>query len=110
MNGSHNVRRWLRGYVLPSERKRMAENETPSKNPPIKKFRVANITACIWQREHNDKIFHNVTLERSYKDGEEWKSSGSFGFDDMGPLELALELAKKYLASLITAQNADRPS
>ena len=47
---------------------------------PVKKFRVGNITAAIWKGEGD---FYNVTLQRSYKDGEEWKNTNSLGAGDL---------------------------
>ena len=32
---------------------------------------------------HDNVIRHNVTVVRLYKDGEDWKSSDSFGRDDL---------------------------
>lgn len=106
----NDVRKWLRSYVLPSERKSKmnGENQTKEKNPPIKKFKVGNISVNIWQRDHAGKTFYNFNAERSYQDDEnEWQSSGSFGYEDIGSLELAMGLAKKYLANLLQSQLAD---
>lgn len=86
----------------------MSEQNQTSKNPPIKKFKVGNISVNIWERTHENKMFHNFSAERSYKDDNgEWQSSASFGYEDFGSLELAMGFAKKYLAALLAGQMAD---
>jgi hypothetical protein len=82
-------------------------NETQTSKPPIKKFRVGDITANIWERTTDKGTFHNVTLERSYKDGDDWKSTGSFSFQDIGSIKLALAMAEKHIATLIQANHAE---
>lgn len=50
---------------------------------PVYKVRLGRITASVWANEGSKGRFHNVTLVRSYKDGDEWKESTSFGRDDL---------------------------
>lgn len=59
-------------------------------NKPVHSIRYGNVRAAIWQ---NDKGFHNVTLERSYRKGEQWKSTDSFGRDDLPKLTKAVDEA-----------------
>ena len=40
---------------------------------------------------------HNVTFERSYKDGEEWKTTTSFGRDDLLTLAKVADLAHSWI-------------
>jgi len=62
--------------------------ETETKKPPVGKVRVGSVTASIWENTKDGKTFYNVTFERRYKAGDEWKSSDSYGAGDL------LELAK----------------
>lgn len=58
-------------------------------NKPVHRIRLSNISAAIFKNETNEgKSFFNVQFDRSYKDGEEWKHTQSFGRDDL------LQLAK----------------
>ena len=50
---------------------------------PIHEIRIGSIKAAIWENQHENIIRHNVTVSRIYKDGEEWKSTESFGRDDL---------------------------
>ena len=65
-----------------------------TKNPPVGKVRVGLITASIWANETDKGTFHNVTFERRYQDGEgNWKSTHSYGFNDLLDLAKAADLA-----------------
>jgi hypothetical protein len=62
----------------------MAKPQTkPAGNKPAHEVRVGNIKATIWQNETPQGQRFNTTFERSYRDGEEWKTSDSFGRDDL---------------------------
>jgi len=50
---------------------------------PVHEVRVGRIRAAIWENETQNGSLHNVTLSRSYRDGETWKNSTSFGCDDL---------------------------
>ena len=70
------------------------KNETAeAKNPPADKVRVGLITASIWENQTEKGTFHNVTFERRYKDGDQWKSSHSYNADDLLALAKAADLA-----------------
>lgn len=65
-------------------------------NQPVKKYRVGYVTASIWK---GDNGFFNVTLQRSYKDGEEWKNSDSFGAGDILNAIKVLARAEEYIST-----------
>ena len=52
-------------------------------NQPVHSIRHGRIKAAIWENPSDNGVFHNVTIHRSYKDGETWKDSSSFGYDDL---------------------------
>ena len=62
---------------------------------PVKKFRVGNVTVAVWKNED----FHSVTLQKSYKDGEEWKNTDSLSGGDILNAMKALERAEGYIAT-----------
>ena len=64
-----------------------------TKNPPVGKVRVGLITASIWENTNDKGTFHNVTFERRYKDGDQWKTSHSYSFSDLLDLAKAADLA-----------------
>jgi hypothetical protein len=65
-----------------------------NKPQPIKTLRAGRIQAAIWENHSDKGSFYNVTVSRSYKDGDTWKSSDSFGRDDL--LVLAQLLGATY--------------
>jgi hypothetical protein len=61
---------------------------------PVKKFRVGNVTASVWQNASG----YSVTLQKSYKDEDEWKNSQVFFHSDVVCAINALERAEKFIA------------
>ena len=54
---------------------------------PAHVVRYGNLKGAIWRNivdnGNASRPMYNVTFTRSYRDGEEWKDSGSFGSDDL---------------------------
>jgi hypothetical protein len=50
-----------------------------SANRPVHEIRFGHVKAAIWANESDGYVRHNVTLQRLYKDGDDWKTSQSFG-------------------------------
>lgn len=57
--------------------------KAPPKARPVHEIRFGRIKAAIWENETEVGMRHNVTISRIYKDGDQWKSSESFGRDDL---------------------------
>jgi hypothetical protein len=56
---------------------------TQNKEKPVHQIRLGSIKAAIWKNDTDSGVRFNTTLSRLYKDGEEWKSTDSFGRDDL---------------------------
>lgn len=54
-----------------------------TKKRPIHTIRRGYVEAAIWKNETDNGAMYNVTLSRSYKDGDELKNSSSFGVGDL---------------------------
>jgi|1048.fasta_scaffold61360_1 hypothetical protein len=54
-----------------------------TKNNPPKEVRMGSIKATIWKNDTEAGTRHNVTFSRLYRDGANWKSTESFGRDDL---------------------------
>lgn len=48
-------------------------------NKPVQKFRLGFVEAAVWKNDN----FYTVTLSRTYKDGEEYKSTDNLGHGDL---------------------------
>jgi len=53
------------------------------RNRPVDEIRLGSVKAAIWRNETERGPRYSVTFERLYRDGNEWKSSGSFGRDEL---------------------------
>lgn len=61
----------------------LSESTVPSRPRPVHEIRLGAIRASVWQNETAAGTRHNVTFSRLYKDADQWKSSDSFGRDDL---------------------------
>ncbi len=52
-------------------------------NRPAQTIRLGAIKAAIWENTFGDNTRYNVSLCRLYKDGDQWKTTESFGRDDL---------------------------
>jgi hypothetical protein len=73
---------------------------------PAHKIRHGALTVTIWKNDGGEKgPWYSAVPSRSYKQGEEWKESDSFGFDDLMTLAKLLDLAHTWI---MTQQQAER--
>jgi len=70
---------------------------------PEKIIRIGGISASVFlneiQTDSGKKKVRNVTLQRRYRDGGEWKSSSSFGLNDLANAVRVLQRAQDYVES-----------
>lgn len=80
-------------------------------NKPVHKISTGRgAVASIWENEGRNGSFFNVTLERAYRDGEDMKSSSSFGRDDLLAAAKALDLAHTWILEREAEARAGRDS
>jgi hypothetical protein len=65
-----------------------------STNRPVHRINHGAISASIWRQDTGKGQMFNVTFQRSYKDGQEWKTSASFGRQNL--LVVSLIAARAY--------------
>jgi len=74
---------------------------------PEKVFRVGSVSGSVFvneiETEGGKRKIRNVNLQRRYRDGDEWKSSSSFG---LGDLPQAIEVLRRSL-DYVAAQEAE---
>ena len=71
-------------------------------NKPEKKISAGGVVATIWRNQSKGKDgrpveFRTVTVEKRYKDGNDWKSTSSFGLNDLPKAALVAQEAYKHL-------------
>ena len=73
---------------------------------PEKKYSVGQVSATVWKNtkevdingEKQNKDFYSVQVEKSYKVGDNWKSTNNFNQNDLPKLSLVVEMAYKYIS------------
>ena len=61
----------------------MSKQHEATNNQPVHTVRHRNINASIWRNQTESGFMYNVTVVRSYREGEGWRDSHSFGYDDL---------------------------
>ena len=69
---------------------------------PERTFRIGSVSASVFVNEvegdSGKRKFRNVNVQRSYKDGDEWKQSGTLALGDIPNAIESLRLAFAHLA------------
>ncbi len=66
-------------------------------NTPAHEVRLGSIKAVVWKNNTDAGVRYNVTLSRIYRDQEEWKSTDSFGRDDLLVVAKVADLAHTWI-------------
>ncbi len=80
---------------------RNATNESRGNAPqmPRARFKAGGIQVAVWDNVSKEgQVYQTISIDRSYKAGEEWKTTKSFRASDLPKVILALEKAYEYLA------------
>jgi len=65
---------------------------------PATAFRFGNVNAAIWENTGEKGAFFSVTFSRPYKDAQgNWKTSSSYGLNDLDSLSSLAEMAKDWV-------------
>src|SRR3954466_3127251 len=76
------------------------------RNRPVHSVRLRNIRAAVWANEGEQGPRYNTTFCRLYKDGEGyWRSSDSFGRDDLLLLAKVADMAHTWISEQMQAQD-----
>ena len=67
-------------------------------NQPAARFQIGFVTANVWANSSGDRTFYNVNVQRTYKDGGEYKQTDSLGHGDLMNAAKALERAEAWIA------------
>jgi hypothetical protein len=75
----------------------------PSKDSvkPVSVFRMRGITASVFaniaETKNGDVTFHKVSVQRTYKDGDVFKNTSTFGRDDLPIVRLLTDRAWQFI-------------
>jgi hypothetical protein len=96
-----------RGYSLHTNQRTYMPKPARASSKPVHKIRHGAISASIWRKDTDKGPLHNVTLQRAYRDGEDWKNTNSFGRKDLLVVGFIAARAYEWIAS---QQGKTRPS
>jgi hypothetical protein len=68
-----------------------------SKPQPVQEVRLGSVKAAIWENRSENGTRFNVTVARIYKDGDQWKTTDSFGRDDLLLLAKVIDQAHTWI-------------
>lgn len=78
---------------------------------PAKSFRLRGLSASIFANAaksgERQSTFHKVSLQRTYRDGDEWKTTTSLGRDDLPVAKLLLQRAWEYILDAEASRGKD---
>jgi len=66
---------------------------------PVHKIRHGAVSASIWRQQTDKGFVFNVTFQRSYKDGDDWKNSTSFGRNNLLVVSLIAARAFEWIGN-----------
>ena len=64
---------------------------------PIHEIRLARIKVSLWANHSDNGTRYNATVCRLYRDGDAWKTSDSFGRDELPLVIKALDIAYTWM-------------
>ena len=67
------------------------------KDKPAHEVRLGAIKSAIWKNDTSNGVRYNATFSRLYRDGDEWKSTDSFGRDDLLVLAKVADQAHSWI-------------
>jgi len=82
----------------PNEPLDFAEVHFPMpKEKPVHEVRLGAIKAAVWKNDTPNGVRYNVTFVRLYRDNVEWKTTESFGRDDLLVLAKVADCAHSWI-------------
>ena len=64
---------------------------------PIHEIRLGKIKVSLWANRADNGMRYNATVCRLYRDGDNWKTSESFGRDELPLVIKALDMAHTWM-------------
>lgn len=68
-----------------------------AKNKPEHTINVGLVQITIWNNKTDKGSFKTITINRSYKDGDDWKTTNSLKANDLSLVEVGVRKALEYI-------------
>lgn len=72
------------------------------KNSPVQVFRAKGVKVSVFQNSSDANVWHKVTIQKIYKEGEQWKTTASLGRDDLPVAQMLIGRAWEFILELET--------
>jgi hypothetical protein len=75
--------------------------EITAERGPAQRFRVGSVTASIWKNDgQGGTTYYSVTLQKSFREGNEWRNTDTLNHADVVCAIKALERAEAWVAGV----------
>jgi len=82
-------------------------NDENQPNQPVTTIRAGGVKATVWENQSKEgNTYFSVSVTRSYKDGEEWKDTGTYYRDDLPKIELVVRKAYEFIQLEVDRQTS----
>ena len=76
---------------------------------PVQEIKLGAIKVSLWANRFENAVRYNATVCRLYRDGENWKTSDSFGRDELPLVIKALDMAHTWMLTSGVSAQPSRP-
>lgn len=90
--------------------KQTTKPKADQNNKPVHVIRLRGVKAAVFENRSDQGVFHKVSLQRVYKDGEEWKTTTSLGRDDLPVARLLIERAWTWILEAEASVTRSEPT
>ena len=84
-----------------------APEKTTAKNSPVWKKALKGVHLAVFENQSDNGVFYKTTLQRVYKDGEEFKTTQQLGRDDLPVAQLLLSEAYEFILETESKRHKD---
>jgi hypothetical protein len=89
-----------------------SNNKRSEASRPVHTVRYGAIKAAVWRNildnGNASRPMYNLTVSRAYRDGDEWKDSSSFGYEDLLVLSKALNDCHSFIHEQLVRDNQEQ--
>ncbi len=85
-----------------------ATNQQSTK--PVQVFRARGVKVSVFENHAGDNVYFKTTLQRIYREGEEWKTTTSLSRDDLPIARHLLQKAWDFILDAESSRNGAEPN
>ena len=75
-------------------------------NSPVRTFRLKGVKVAVFENPVQNGTLHKVTIQRVYREDQEWKTTASLGRDDLPVATLLLGKAWEFILEAQSSKEA----